>query len=69
MNNPKLLLADVLYPHQTVKETLNMAAKLRLPNGDGQDTAYRNAFVESLIQQLGLVKAADTIIGDEKVGP
>lgn len=56
-----------MYPYQTVKETLSMAAKLRLPNGDGGNEEYREVFVASLIEQLGLVKASDTIIGDEKV--
>jgi hypothetical protein len=58
---------DVMYPYQTVKETLSMASKLRLPNGEGQNEGYRESFVGSLIEQLGLVKATDTVIGDEKV--
>jgi ABC-type multidrug transport system ATPase subunit len=58
---------DVMYPYQTVKETLSMASKLRLPNGEGQDEEYRESFVGSLVEQLGLVKATDTVIGDEKV--
>jgi hypothetical protein len=32
-----------------------------------QGADHREAFVNNLIMQLGLVKAADTVIGDDKV--
>jgi ABC-type multidrug transport system fused ATPase/permease subunit len=56
---------DVLYPHQTVRETLDMAARLRLRGAPS--AAARGVFVDSLIAQLGLTKAADTPIGDDRV--
>ncbi len=32
-----------------------------------QGREYQEAFVQNLMMQLGLVKAADTVIGDDKV--
>lgn len=56
---------DVLYSHQTVRETLDMAAQLRLHDASSKEE--RDALVTSLIAQLGLVKAQDTEIGNERV--
>jgi ABC-type multidrug transport system ATPase subunit len=56
---------DVLYPYQTVRETLDMAARLRLRSA--RSSAERTVFVESLMAQLGLTKAAETPIGDDRV--
>lgn len=48
----------------TVRETLSMAAELRLPKGT--TPAERAAAVEAVITRLGLAKAADTPVGDAK---
>ena len=56
---------DVLYPYQTVRETLAMATRLRLRGA--RSPAERADFVESLIAQLGLTKAAETPIGNDRV--
>ena len=55
---------DVLYPHQTVQETLAMAARLRLK---GSSSEEGETLVQNLIQQLGLVKAAGSEIGNARV--
>lgn len=52
---------DVLYPHLTVKETLVFTALLRLPNSLSREEKENHA--ESIIQQLGLTKCKDNIIG------
>ena len=49
----------------TCRETLVMAARLRLP-ADMPD-AEKEERVEALIKRLGLTGAADTVVGDEKV--
>ncbi|OWM69136.1 ABC transporter G family member 23 [Punica granatum] len=54
---------DNLLPLLTVKETLMYGAKFRLR---GLSRREREEKVESLIQELGLVHAADTYIGDEE---
>ncbi|RLN00490.1 ABC transporter G family member 16-like [Panicum miliaceum] len=54
---------DLLYPMLTVRETLLFAAEFRLPRALPQDR--KRARVDALIDQLGLSRAADTIIGDE----
>ena len=54
---------DLLFPMLTVEETLNYAAELRLPGT--LTAAKKKARVETLIDQLGLRRAAKTIIGDE----
>ena len=48
----------------TRRETLVMAARLRLPADmpDGE----KEERVEGLIKRLGLTGAADTVVGDEK---
>ncbi|CAN0473936.1 unnamed protein product, partial [Laminaria digitata] len=55
---------DVFYSQLTVKETLMMAARLRLPSSMSLDG--KTAMVDELMNKLGLSKVADTIVGDEK---
>ncbi|KQK21748.1 ABC transporter G family member 16 [Brachypodium distachyon] len=54
---------DLLYPMLTVRETLLYAAEFRLSGA--LSPARKRARVDALIAQLGLTRAADTIIGDE----
>ncbi|CAD6273169.1 unnamed protein product [Miscanthus lutarioriparius] len=54
---------DLLYPMLTVRETLLFAAEFRLPRALSADR--KRARVDALVDQLGLARAADTIIGDE----
>ncbi|EES18923.1 hypothetical protein BDA96_09G022900 [Sorghum bicolor] len=54
---------DLLYPMLTVRETLLFAAEFRLPRALPADR--KRARVDALVDQLGLARAADTIIGDE----
>ncbi|CAN0331964.1 unnamed protein product, partial [Hapterophycus canaliculatus] len=55
---------DVFYSQLTVRETLLMAARLRLPQS--MSLHEKTAMVDDLINKLGLSKVADTIVGDEK---
>ncbi|CAM9324569.1 unnamed protein product, partial [Ectocarpus fasciculatus] len=55
---------DVFYSQLTVRETLLMAARLRLPSS--VPLAEKSAMVDKLISKLGLSKVASTIVGDEK---
>ncbi|KAG0582574.1 hypothetical protein KC19_3G070400 [Ceratodon purpureus] len=54
---------DLLYPMLTVRETLLFSAFFRLP--PSQSKATKVARVNNLLDQLGLVRVANTIIGDE----
>ncbi|KAH7677966.1 P-loop containing nucleoside triphosphate hydrolase protein [Dioscorea alata] len=54
---------DLLYPMLTVEETLMFAAEFRLPRS--LSSSKKKARVQALIDQLGLRRAAKTIIGDE----
>ncbi|CAL4903174.1 unnamed protein product [Urochloa decumbens] len=54
---------DLLYPMLTVRETLLFAAEFRLPRALSPER--KRARVDALVDQLGLSRAADTIIGDE----
>ncbi|KAJ0979407.1 hypothetical protein J5N97_014881 [Dioscorea zingiberensis] len=54
---------DLLYPMLTVEETLMFSAEFRLPRSLSK--AKKKARVQALIDQLGLRRAAKTIIGDE----
>ncbi|KAK9123670.1 hypothetical protein Sjap_013272 [Stephania japonica] len=54
---------DLLYPMLTVEETLMFAAEFRLPRSLSK--SKKAARVEALIDQLGLRRAAKTVIGDE----
>lgn len=54
---------DLLYPMLTVRETLMFSAFFRLPLS--QSKAAKVARVSNLLEQLGLMRVANTIIGDE----
>ncbi|KAI5062107.1 hypothetical protein GOP47_0022646 [Adiantum capillus-veneris] len=54
---------DVLFPHLTVMETLIFSALLRLPNGFSREKKVERA--RAVLAQLGLVRCADTIIGNQ----
>ncbi|KAG7565754.1 ABC transporter-like [Arabidopsis suecica] len=54
---------DLLFPMLTVKETLMFASEFRLPRSLPKSKKMER--VETLIDQLGLRNAADTVIGDE----
>lgn len=54
---------DNLLPLLTVKETLLFTAKFRLK---GIDAKEREARVESLMRELGLLHVADSFVGDEE---
>lgn len=54
---------DLLFPMLTVKETLMFSAFFRLPMS--QSKAKKRARVFKLMDQLGLMRVANTIIGDE----
>lgn len=53
---------DVFYPFSTVRETVEMAACLRL--GGNMPRAAKKERASQVIQQLGLTKAIDTKVGD-----
>ncbi|KAJ0088619.1 hypothetical protein Patl1_31968 [Pistacia atlantica] len=54
---------DLLYPMLTVEETLMYAAEFRLPRTVSKEK--KKARVQALIDQLGLRRAMNTVIGDE----
>lgn len=56
---------DALLPLLTVKETLMFSARFRLPHTVSKQE--KEAKVESLIAELGLVHASNTRIGDESI--
>jgi len=53
---------EVFYPFSTVRETVEMAARLRL--GSSKSLEAKKARAEEVMQQLGLGKALDTKVGD-----
>ncbi|CAI5533228.1 unnamed protein product [Closterium sp. Naga37s-1] len=55
---------DIFFSQLTVRETLVTAAKLQLPSS--MSNAEKEQHVEELLQHLGLVNAAGTIVGDNK---
>jgi hypothetical protein len=55
---------DIFYSQLTVRETLLMAAELRLPAGTKREE--REELVDAIIGRLGLSKTAHTIVGDAK---
>lgn len=55
---------DLFYSMLTVRETLKMAAHLRLSKEVSDQE--KDAFVEALIHKLGLGESADTPVGDAK---
>ncbi|OAY38730.1 ABC transporter G family member 1 [Manihot esculenta] len=54
---------DLLYPMLTVQETLMFSAEFRLPRSLSK--SKKKMRVQTLIDQLGLRNAANTVIGDE----
>ncbi|CAJ2632708.1 unnamed protein product [Trifolium pratense] len=54
---------DLLFPMLTVEETLMFSAEFRLPRSLSK--SKKKARVQALIDQLGLQRAANTVIGDE----
>lgn len=60
-----VLQDDFMYAYITVFETLMLAANFFLPVT--LTTEQKEAHVREVIADLGLVKASDTIIGDDKV--
>lgn len=60
-----VLQDDRLYPHLTVWETLLLAAHFYLP--DTTELEMKHKLVDAVIEELGLIKAKGTIIGDEKL--
>jgi ABC-type multidrug transport system ATPase subunit len=60
-----VLQDDSLYAHLTVLETLTLAATFFLPGSVTE--IEKMALVDACIAELGLVKARDTAIGNEKV--
>eukprot|EP00980_Cylindrotheca_fusiformis_P017644 scaffold5529_cov117-Cylindrotheca_fusiformis.AAC.21 len=53
------------FPHMTVRETLSFRVDLKL--GSRISKKARAVLVDNLIEELGLEKAAGTIVGDSKV--
>jgi ABC-type multidrug transport system ATPase subunit len=53
------------FPHMTVRESLSFRVDLKL--GSRMSKKSRDRLVNNLIEQLQLEKAADTIVGDNKV--
>lgn len=56
---------DYLYPHLTVRETLFLQAQFFMSAGVPRE--QREAFVDDVILELGLLKAQHTMIGGDKV--
>ena len=56
---------DLLFHTLTVKETIDLAADLRLPRK--MSKAERTHRVDMVISELGLRKCADTRIGNERM--
>ena len=59
-----VLQDDKMYPHLTVYETMLLAAHFYLP--DEVSLEDKELLVMNVIDEMGLRKAKDTIIGDEK---
>lgn len=55
---------DLFFSQLTVRETLEMAAKMRLPRHMSKEDKDR--FVDDLIRKLGLVGVTETRVGDER---
>jgi len=60
-----VLQDDYMYAHLTVFETLMLSAHFFLPETCTDDE--KKTLVESIITELGLIKAKNTIIGNDKV--
>jgi len=55
---------DIMYKTLTVRENIQYAAELRLPT-EGWTRESKTARTEAVLQRLGLLKCAETRIGDE----
>ncbi|KAK9866000.1 hypothetical protein WJX84_002019 [Apatococcus fuscideae] len=55
---------DVFFSQLTVRETLSLAAELRL--GVSQSTSHSQNVVDDILKRLGLTASADTVVGDAK---
>jgi ABC-type multidrug transport system ATPase subunit len=60
-----VLQDDFMYPHLTVLEVLTLASHFYCPETMSDDEKAK--LVNAVIMELGLVKAKDTLIGDDKV--
>lgn len=60
-----VLQADNFFPELTVRETVNLSALLRLPREIPDEQKLQR--VDQVLQELGLVKCADTMVGNELV--
>mmetsp|Transcript_27255 Transcript_27255/g.51059 ORF Transcript_27255/g.51059 Transcript_27255/m.51059 type:complete len:619 (-) Transcript_27255:90-1946(-) len=56
---------DIMVPTQTVRESLWFSANLRLPKTYSME--QKKVLVEKMLNDLGLMKCADTFIGDEMI--
>eukprot|EP00270_Netrium_digitus_P009741 TRINITY_DN2981_c0_g1_i1.p1 TRINITY_DN2981_c0_g1~~TRINITY_DN2981_c0_g1_i1.p1 ORF type:complete len:753 (-),score=269.12 TRINITY_DN2981_c0_g1_i1:256-2514(-) len=56
---------DMFFSQLTVRETLVLAAKMQLP--EKMADKEKEEVVENLMQKLGLVSVAETVVGDAKV--
>ena len=56
---------DSVLPTETPRESMNLSAKLRLPQSLSDED--REAIVEKVIRRLGLTKCADQLIGGRGV--
>lgn len=54
------------FPHMTVKETLDFQVELKM-GSTLKTTAERDALVKDLMNQLGLTKSQNTIVGNAKI--
>mmetsp|Transcript_32418 Transcript_32418/g.67992 ORF Transcript_32418/g.67992 Transcript_32418/m.67992 type:complete len:279 (+) Transcript_32418:93-929(+) len=55
------------FPHMTVKETLDFQVELKM-GAELKTKEERDELVKELMDQLGLTKSANTIVGNAKVG-
>lgn len=53
------------FPHMTVRETLSFRVELKL--GSLLSKSARDDMVDELLNELGLTKAADTVVGNNKI--
>jgi ABC-type multidrug transport system ATPase subunit len=53
------------FPHMTVRETIKFRVDLKI--GSLLNKQARNKMVDTLLEQMGLTSAADTIVGNAKV--
>ncbi|CAD7950242.1 unnamed protein product [Amoebophrya sp. A120] len=60
-----VLQDDVFFPHQTVRETLDFYARLRLPPSTSYEQRREN--VEEVLRTLQLSHIADQLVGDQSL--